>query len=140
MPTKEKGKALTWMNEKKSETDAQGLPKRKQQGREKRNSGMQKKEKRSNAKRTSRGNKYETKGHPGAREQATPAPREAKTQKRQQCETHAHGRNKQETRTKRTARGGNGPRGQGLRNLHPGGWQWALGILTPLPSKNKAHI
>ena len=118
MPTKEKGKALTWMNEKKSETDAQGLPKRRQQGREKRNSGMQKKGKRSNAKRTSRSNKNETKWRPG--KQATPAPREAKTQKRQQCETHAHGRNKQETRAKRPARGGNGPRGQGLRNLHPG--------------------
>ena len=119
MPTKEKGKALTWMNEKKR-NGRSGTAKTKATRQRETQLRDAKKEKRSNAKRTSRGNKNETKGHPGAREQATPAPREAKTQKRQQCETHAHGRNKQETRAKRPARGGNGPKGQGLRNLHPG--------------------
>ena len=131
MPTKEKGKALTWMNEKKSETDAQGLPKRKQQGREKRNSGMQKKGKTQQCETYVPGQQERNeRASWGTRTSDTCAPGSKNTKKA--AMRNARPREKQTRNTRETpGPGRQRTQGTGTEKFAPRGWKWALGILTP---------
>ena len=139
MPTKEKGKAHTWMNEKKRngrsgtaktkatrqrETQLRDAKKGKTQQCETYVPGQQERNERA-----SWGTRTSDTCAPGSKNTKKAAMRNARPREKQTRNTHeTHGPGRQRTQ------------GTGTEKFAPRGWKWALGILTPQPSKNKAHI
>ena len=139
MPTKEKGKALTWMNEKKAKRTLRDC--QNESNKAKRNATPGCKKRKNAAMRNVRPGATRTKrkgilGHANKRHL-----RPGKQKHKNAAIRNARPREKQTRNTRETpGPGRQRTQGTGTEKFAPRGWKWALGILTPQPSKNKAHI